>query len=139
MFPIHRMKDDRYSPRVSHSLDEGRPEILSLFISIWGYLWGVCHTPLPRRMKGFGRIDRQSHFSNEGQPEILSSFIFIWGYLWGVCHTLLSCRMKGGQRFNWQFSSPNEGVSEIRLAIPFSKRNDVGGSIGNPILSAITY
>ena len=66
--------------------NEGQSEILSLFISIWGYLWGVCYTPLPCRMKEFRRIDRQSRFPNEGRPEILSLFISIGGYLWGVCH-----------------------------------------------------
>ena len=69
------MKGHRYLPHVSYSLDEGQSEILSLFISIWGYLWGICYTPLPCRMKGFRKINRQSRFPNEGQPEILSSFI----------------------------------------------------------------
>ena len=69
--------------------NEGQSEILSLFISIGGYLWSVCHTPLPYRMKGFGKIDWQLCFSNDGQPEILLLFISIWGYLWGVCHTPL--------------------------------------------------
>ena len=114
------MKDHRYLTRVFYSLDEGQSEILSLFISIWGYLWGVCHTPLLYRMKEFGKIDWQFCFSNEGQPEILSLFISIWGYLWGVCHTPLPCRMKGSRRFNWQFSFLNEGIPEDRSAIPFS-------------------
>gem|GEM_PF-4787252 len=74
-----RMKGFRRIDRQSHFPNEGQSEILSLFIFIWGYLWGVYHTLLPYRMKGFRKINLQSHFPNEGRSEIFSLFISIWG------------------------------------------------------------
>ena len=71
------MKGFRRIDRQSYFPNEGQSEILSLFISIWGYLWGVCHTPLPYRMKGFGKIDWQFCFSNERITEIHPLFILI--------------------------------------------------------------
>ena len=62
--------------RQSHFPNEGRPEILSSFIFICGYLWGVCHTPLPCRMKEFRKIDRQFSFPNEWIPEDQSAIPF---------------------------------------------------------------
>ena len=73
------MKGFRRIDRQSRFPNEGRPEILSSFISIWGYLWGVCHTLLPRRMKEIRRINRQSRFPNEEMPEVHSSFILFRG------------------------------------------------------------
>ena len=49
--PQRFWKGNRYLPRVSYSLDKGQPEILSLFISIWGYLWGVYNRYRRERWK----------------------------------------------------------------------------------------
>lgn len=68
--PIFIVKRFRKINWQSHVPNEGMPEVLSLFIFICGYLWGVYHTLLPYRMKGFRKIDRQFSSPNEGMSEI---------------------------------------------------------------------
>ena len=49
--PRRHWKGNRGLLRVPHSLDEGQPEILSLFISIWGYLASVYNRYRRERWK----------------------------------------------------------------------------------------